>query len=584
MLIARAPICLVALRAAAEPASAPDDGHPDPSAADDGHELDSAHDVADCARDSSLAPAPSPFLTPSVPPSDKLDDAAFGELSDRMRCVRDATVDLIGTEDACHGPVPPLYAIAAAATTAVQPPDGVSGPDRAAPVPEDVPTVIDRTCAACLPDAPTMDPAVHVAVPLFGRDGDPIKHRIVFVTVSSAQVRSLDDVVAAISAGTRRDVRPAQEPPRHQEDPAAVSPTIPARRRGQVRRERAAWTSAPNSDIPWIVVAGFLFVITAVFLAKMGTPLAGSLRPANPVATGSSVTDAPAMGWSTTTSTEVTRTRTIWTTATATATRTRTQWKVTTSASTHTLTNTRWATATSTVTRTRKQWATTTFTTAWTRVITAAEWTAKTATPTRRSTSTARATVTATPRNAWKKNAAIEKAAAQEGNGFINTQGLHDHPAVAAPGDPLSAITASSAAHPIQLEQDPTAVYATITTDDGTWYADYHFADHSVTVHHVPADASGHAQPGAEKVFVLPPREPWDGQSVAVAGHDQVTDVLALLHSHPLDVSGVGHTDDLLAHLADLSGYHSIDLSAIQSQAHAHHIDVGALLHPTVLF
>ncbi|KAJ3374080.1 hypothetical protein GGF31_008296 [Allomyces arbusculus] len=172
--------------------------------------------------------------------------------------------------------------------------------------------------------------------------------------------------------------------------------------------------------------------------------------------------------------------------------------------------------------------------------------------------------------NAWKKYAAIEKAEAQEGNGFI-------------PGDALSATIASSTVHPIQLEQDPTAIHATITTDDdGTWYADYHFADQSVTVHHVPADSSGHAQDGADTVFVLPQVQ-WDGQSGTLTGHDQVTDVLAQLHNHQLDVSGVEHTIDMLAQLAGLSNQHSIDLSAIEAQAHAHHIDVDALLHPTIL-
>ncbi|KAJ3365228.1 hypothetical protein GGF32_009733 [Allomyces javanicus] len=186
--------------------------------------------------------------------------------------------------------------------------------------------------------------------------------------------------------------------------------------------------------------------------------------------------------------------------------------------------------------------------------------------------------------SAWKKNAAIEKAEAHDGNGFIHAQSLYGQgPVAAVPGDAHGATTMSSTVHPIQLEQDPTAVHATATTDDGTWYADYHFADHSVTAHHVPADASGHAQHGADTVFVLPQVQ-WDGSSLAVPGHDQVTDVLAQLHNHPLDVSGVGHTADVLAQLADLSGHHSLDLSAIQAQAHAHHIDVEALLHSTLLF
>ncbi|KAJ3374079.1 hypothetical protein GGF31_008295 [Allomyces arbusculus] len=197
-----------AFRAPVEPAKAPDDGHPDPGAAvDNAHQLDSAHDVAHCARDNSPAPAPPPFLTPSVPPCDGIDEAALVELPNRIQSVRDATDDHVehtplGAENACQGAVAPLHWIAPTVQTSTQADEDVSDPDRAAPVPYMPSATLSHTCAARLADAPTMDPAVHLAVPLFGCDGDVLEHRVVVVTVSPAQARSLVDVVAAISADT----------------------------------------------------------------------------------------------------------------------------------------------------------------------------------------------------------------------------------------------------------------------------------------------------------------------------------------------------------------------------------------------
>ncbi|KNE63883.1 hypothetical protein AMAG_08945 [Allomyces macrogynus ATCC 38327] len=189
-----------ALPATTKPVSAPNDGHIDPVAAADASALNnSAQDTADCARDNPPALAPPPFLTLSVPPGDDLDNSALGELPDAGTPLgHHAECAPIAAENETHDSVAPLHRIALTTGTNVR-------------VSESEP---EPTPAAYSADEHA---AVHLAMPLFGRDGDPIERRVVVLTLPSAQTRSLDDVVAAISA------KPA--PSRSSSTATSIAPT-----------------------------------------------------------------------------------------------------------------------------------------------------------------------------------------------------------------------------------------------------------------------------------------------------------------------------------------------------------------------